>query len=346
MKRIIITLVLLVVASSVFFIFRKDLNQSGEIHPQDFRLDHPEKISKIHFASNDKKAGFLTFTKGGDGIWWVTNGKKTYKADTSSLKDLLFYVLAKVEVKTPVNDASLERVNREMALGATMVQLYANNNLVKKFYVGSRTPDDLGTYMYLPGTSRPCVTQIPGHDGYLTPYFNTNLNNWRSPIILDIPASEISILRILWPNNPNMGFEIRKNGDDVSLHDANGKAIEVPRNRMLAYLDMFTGISRETGEPAGINKTSEKDSILNSKPLFEVQIQKTNGKWAGLKVYLRKISTETYSPENKIGELKAFETETYWGVETGTQEIWLMQEAILHKNMKTIVQLTSQPEAR
>lgn len=339
MKRIIIAISILLLAAVAFLLFKKDLNHSGNVGVKDFLIEHPEMITKIHYASNNKEEGFLTFTKDASQNWWVENGKNKYKVDTSSLKDLLFYVLAKVEVKTPVNDSSLNRVNRDMAISATLVQLYEGNKLIRKFYAGSRTPDDLGTYMYLPGAERPCITHIPGHDGYLSPYFTVNINNWRSPVIFEANASEIRTLEIKWNEAPQNGFSIQKQGDELGLSDYSGKEVPASRNRILSYLDMFSGITRETGDLPGINRSLERDSILRSTPFFEINAVLTNGEKRGLKLYHRKVSTETYSPEDKIGQLKIYETETYWGVASGSDEIWLMQDAILHKNMKTLQQM-------
>ncbi|MCC7298194.1 MAG: DUF4340 domain-containing protein [Bacteroidia bacterium] len=339
MKRIYYSIALLLLAAIGFFLFKKNLNSTSSIGVNDFSIANPQKISKIHFASNDRKLGFLTFSKSKDGIWWVENGKNKYKADSIAVSDLLNYVMKKVQLKAPVNDASLEYVNREMALNATLAQFYEGDKLVKKLYVGGRTSDNLGTYMYLPGTDRPCITQIPGHDGYLTPYYNVNINNWRSPALFECDPTMIQSLQVNWPNNPENGFTIRKNGSEPELFAFNGKKVETSRNRLLAYLDMFASITREGGESAGINKSTEKDSIISGNPFFEVIAIFKDGTKRGFQLYPRKVSMETYSPENKIGELKVYETEIFWGKALQSDEIWLVQDAIVHKNLKTLTQL-------
>ena len=341
MKRILITLSLLIAATAAFFLFKKNLNRTAETGSFDFALKKPAAITKIHYSSNNKNLGYLTFTKEADGNWWVDNGKKKFKADTSSLRDLLYYVMAKIEIKTPVNDASLDNVNRDLALNATKAQFYEGNELVLEFYAGGRTADDLGTYMYLPKHDRPCITQITGHDGYLTPFFNTDIQNWRSPVIFEAPASQIRSLQVLWNENPNESFTIQQNGEELTLTSSKGNILTSSRNRLLAYLDMFVSITREGGPPAGINNTPQRDTILSGVPFFECKAVLQNGKTQHLKLYRRKISMESYSPETKIGELKVYETETFWGASGVEKEIWLLQDAILHKNLKTLSQLTA-----
>lgn len=334
MKRLGILIAVLISALAAFFIFRKDLNHTGEIAAGDFALKYRPDIDKIFFASNDKTKGFLTFTKDQNQMWYVDNGKNKYPADTAFIIDLLRVVMPGLVVQNPVSDNSLDYINRKMSLSGVKVQFYSGNKELKTMYVGDRTADDLGTYMYLPGTKRPCIVKLPGHNGYLTPYFNTDIAAWRSLALIDVPAANIVSVKVDWPENPADGFTIYKNGDEPYMLDAGGNRVQANRNRMLAYLDMFTALTRESGEPAGINKTAQRDSILASRPFFSLEVRKKDKHTDILNLYRMKTSSETYSPENRIGELKVYETETYWGTLKGSGEIWVMQDAILKNRMK------------
>lgn len=335
MKRLILLILILIAAIGSYFLLKKDLNHTSDIGTADFAIPENLKIDKIFYASKDKDAGFLTFTKE-NGIWWVDNGKLKLKADSSSLNDLVSYILPKMQVQSPVNDAALDQVNRFLAIKGVKAQFYAGSKLIKTFYVGDRTADDLGTYMYLPETTRPCIVKIPGHNGYLTPFFNTDINNWRTLALLDIPAAEMKSVKINWATEPNQDFTITRTADGPEMSKNGGSKVPANRNRMLAYLDMFEGITREAGEIAGVNKTAQKDSILQSVPYWSVTVTKTNGKVEKLNIYRRKVSSETYSPENRAGELKVYEIETYWGSIEGSNEIWVIQDAILKNRMKKI----------
>lgn len=336
MKRLGILIAVLISAIAAFLIFRKDLNRTGEIGIKDFALEYDPGIDKIFYSSNDKNKGYLTFTRDKNKVWWVENGKNKFKADTGSISDLLHMIMPKIEVKNPVDDASLEMVNSKMAISGVKAQFYKGEDLVKTIYAGERTADDLGTYMYLPGTERPCIVHISGHNGYLTPFFNTEINNWRTLAMLDIPAADIVSVTVSWPESPADGFTIVKNGDDPYITDHKGNKVNANRNRMLAYLDMLTGVTREAGEPAGINKTKKRDTILASVPYFSIEVKKKDHTSEKLNMYRIKVSSETYSPENRIGELKVYETETFWGVLQGSKELWVMQDAIMKNRMKKI----------
>lgn len=341
MKKIAIRLIILFSAILISVLLWRNRNQTNSITSADFALENPGIIDKIFLSSNDSKNGYVTLTKKTDGNWLVDNGSQKYAGDTQAINAFLFFVMKKLEVKNPVNDNALDNVNRELKLSGTKAVFYSKNKEIRTLYAGNPTADQLGTFMYLPGTERPCVIHITGFNGYLTPYFTTRINDWRSSVILDVPADQIKELSVKWNEDNSKSFAINMQGNNPVLKDASGKAIESSRNSTLAFLDMFTGISRESGEPAGINKYPEKkNAILNSKPFVEFIITKADGKTEHLKLFRREVGSETYSPEDKIGNLKQFETDTYWGVINNEQVLWIMQDAVIRNRLKTIQDLT------
>jgi hypothetical protein len=347
MKRILITVIILAITTITGVVLWKNINHTGSIGLKDFAIEKPEKITRIFFASNDSKLGWLQLDKEKDGVWWVKTETKKYKADTASVHDLLNYVMANLQVKNPVNDAALESVNRAMALHAVKAQFYSGSELVKTVYAGGPTYDQLATYMYLPGEAnskkhdRPCVVIVPGHNGFVTPYFNVDINSWRSPAIIDIPSKDIANLKITWNEEQEEGFEIRKNEESYELLNYKGAMVNANQNRLIAFVDMFSWITREGGEIAGINNNKEaKKALLASNPFFIIDIQDKNAKHIVLKVYHRPVSEETYAPVARTGKINVHETESYWGVLEGTDEIWVLQDGILKNRMRKLSDFT------
>src|SRR5262245_52910238 len=128
MKRIRLAIVVLVVAVAAGFLLWKNMNHTGSFGLKDFALEKPEHISKIFLAPNNNNKAYLILEKDKGGVWWVKNGAHTYKADTSSVNDLLFYVMRGLQIKNPVNDAALDGVNRDMALNAVKAQFYQGDH--------------------------------------------------------------------------------------------------------------------------------------------------------------------------------------------------------------------------
>lgn len=343
MKRIRIALIVLIVALAAGLLLWRNLNHTGSVEVNDLAISHPGKITRILFSPNDTKKPYMFIEKDAQGTWWVRNATTKYKADTTTVRLLLYFVMARVQVKNPVSDGALAFVNKEMAISAVKAQFFEGDKLVRCVYAGKPTNDQYGTYMYLPAEGnnkshdRPCVVGLPGFTGYITPYFNTDINNWRTHAMLEVPASQIKSLSVRWNEEPSSGFTITQDGQEVTLLDASGHVVPSNRNRLLSYLDMFGFVTREGGEIAGINQNkAEKDSLLHSLPFFVVDILTTDGKHQVLNIYHRKVSDETYSHETRTGELKLYETETYWGVLGGTDEIWVMQDIILKNRMRKL----------
>lgn len=348
MKRIRIALILLVIAIAIGFFLWRNLNHTAAYGTMDFALKNPTKITRIFMSSNEDKKGYIILEKNAKNQWWVSSEKKKYRADTAFVNDLLNYVMPHLQVKNPVSDGAKATITREMAIKAVKAEFYEGKTLVRTLYCGGPNNNSDATYMYLPAEGnekkheRPCEVILPGHGGYVTPYFTTQINNWRSPALIDIPSGEIASVSLTWTEHPEQSFTVLNSLTGVELKDSRGKTVTANRNTLLAYLDMFTWITRETGEGPGINQNKEsKTALLSSTPFLVLDVAKTDGKHEVLQLYQRPVSEETYSPETRTGKLKVYETDTYWGVMRGSDEIWVLQDAILKNRIRRLQDFTT-----
>jgi len=199
--------------------------------------------------------------------------------------------------------------------------------------------------MYHKEMERPAVVQIAGFNGYLSPYFTLDIDAWRSPVILDMQAEEIASVKTMWPGQEQDGFEVRRSNGTIELLNHQGKRMaDVPENRLMAYLERFSGISREYGETAGINrKPKMRDSILRSAPFCILEIQGTNRTKTNLQFYRIGVSNETYAPITRDGQMPNYETDLYWVHVTGKPELWMIQGVVINSRLKTLKQII-QPE--
>ena len=337
MKKIGTIIAVIVILVAAFLIFRKNINQTHGLDSNVFRLNKPEQIDKILLSPNNSKLNYIILYKE-NGRWLVKNDKLTEPADTHSIRELLHWVMKKVEIKSPVSDAEKEPVTREIALNGVKTIFYSGNSEINTFYIGNPTPTQEATYMYHPDMERPCIIEIAGFKGYLTPYFTLDIDAWRSPVILDVPAEQIQKVAINWPENPANGFIISRENNALLLKDANGKTIQgVGNTRLLSFLERFQNVAREYGETAGINrKPTVRDSIINQGPFFSIDITDVNGKKHGINMFKMKTSAETYAPDRRDGSMPNFETDTYWVQVAGKKELWVVQGAIMNSRMKTL----------
>lgn len=337
MKKIGTLIAIIVFLIVAFFLFRRNINQTHSMDSQSFRLENPAKIDKILLSPNNTKLDYILLYKEND-RWFVKNSKLTEPADTHSIRELLHWVLKKAQIKTPVSDAEKEPVTREIALNGVKAVFYSGGSEVNAFYAGNPTPNQEATYMYHPEMERPCIVEITGFKGYLTPYFTLDMDAWRSPVILDVPAEQIQKVEISWPETPDKGFSISRENNVLVLRNVSGNAIKnINNTRILSFLERFQNIAREYGETAGINrKRAMRDSIIRDGHFFSINITDVNGKKHGIRMFRMKTSVETYSPENSDGSVPNFETDTYWVQVSGKPELWVIQGAIMNSRMKTL----------
>ncbi len=340
MKRIGILISAITALIIVFLLFKKNINQTHSFDPNAFRLNNPNNIDKILLAPNNPKLSYIILYKEKD-KWFVKNEKLTEPADTHSIRELLYWVLKKAQVKSPVSDAEKEPVTREIALNGVKAVFYDGSAEVTTFYAGNPTPNQEATYMYHPEMERPCIVEIAGFKGYLTPYFTLDFDAWRSPVILDMPAEQIQKVEISWPEDPQKSFSISRENNTAVLRDGKGNIVPAANStRLLSFMERFQNISREYGEIAGINrKPTLRDSIVKSGSFFAIAITDVNGKKQGIRMYRMKTGPETYAPDRRDGSVPNFETDTYWVQVEGKKELWVIQGAIMNSRMKTLTDI-------
>lgn len=339
MRRFRIPIIIAIVSLVVFALLWKNQNQSSPWSSDLFRLKKADRISAILLSSNDASKGYVKFTKGPRG-WTVSDGTHTYAADTQSLNDLLFWAMPRLHLKNPVPDAAKENITRELAQNATKAVFYDGDQSVHTIYVGSPTPTQESTYMYAPDTERPCVIEIPGFTGYLTPYFHTDIQQWRSVYLINAEASSIKTLQVEYPNSPEKGFVIVQDPDNFTaqlLPSPDGPALkDAQTGLLLGYIEMSKRLSREAGENAGINRNAEsKSSILNGPILARLTYTFRDGKSESITLYPMPVGSETYSLDTREGRPKMNETDLFWASHSDEpNRLWVIQSLHLQNRLK------------
>ncbi len=331
-KRILFILILGLAA----LIFWKNTDSTG-MGLDDFKMsrEQTKKIDKIFISPNDADKGYIILTKEAPDQWNVTNGKENYATDTQYVSRILNWLLPRLQVKNPVNDAAVKYIERDMALNATKVVFYDGEEALKTIFVGGGTSDGYATHMYLPGSDRPCVVEIPGFAGTLNIYFNTDINNWKTSVLIDYPINEIALLEVDWPFTPEQSFSISNKGEEASLYTKSGPLKNVSNNTVLTYLNMFRKLSRESGATVGINTNPEaKKEVIEGGILFHLKITSTNGTVDNLDVFRRPVSSETYGLSDKVGKLKDFETDSYFARLNNDSDFFVIQDIVFNKIMK------------
>ncbi len=285
-NRIAIVLVVLMGSISLWFILHNG-NTTLKKGLRNFALEDTTHITKLFLA--DKNNNTITLEKQRPGIWRL-NGKFYARNDAVNM---VLGTMKIMEVKSPVGKNGREGVLKSLATGGVKVEAYEGDKLVKLFYVGSETPDFMGTYMLLadPETQQnsifPYVVYIPGFDGFLTPRFFTGENEWRDRTIFHYIPPEIKSIKVEFPPKPENGFEItnlpgsrfevRSSVDNLPLQHIDTMSV-------MQYVSYFQNIQYELIEKLS---KSFKDSVQASTPISKISVTDTKGQTNTIKVFYR-----------------------------------------------------------
>jgi len=285
-NKIAILLILILGSISVWFVFHTDKSTLRK-GLRNFALEDTSRVTKLFLA--DKNAHTITLVKMKPGEWKLND---KYYARNDAVITLLG-TMKSMDVKYPVAKMGQERIFRMLATMGTKVEAYEGDKLVKLFYVGTETPDFLGTYMLLadPETGKnstvPYVVYIPGFDGYLTPRFLTGEDDWRDRTIFRFIPPEIKSIQVEFPEKAQDGFEITNlPGTKFEVRSLKEKlAFEhIDTMAVMQYVSYFQNIQFELIEKVSKNY---RDSVVSSNPMCIIRLIDLKGNLNSVKLFYR-----------------------------------------------------------
>ncbi len=91
-------------------------------------------------------------------------------------------------------------------LGLNTISIFRNK--MRSFYVAGQGPNYHGSYMILENADKPYLVEIQGFDGYLSPRYSTDLNEWRSRAVFALAPKDIRSIRVEYPSEMLNSFTI------------------------------------------------------------------------------------------------------------------------------------------
>lgn len=279
-KNILLLIIVAALAAIAIYLIKK--NSSGTLKPElsDFALSDTASIDKIFLA--DKFGNSVLLEKERPGQWTVN---KKSKARIDAVNTLLVTIKT-IEVRSPVGKAAFNNIMKQMAAKGIKVEIYQNDRLSKTYYVGHETQDQLGTFMYLEGSSVPFVMHIPGFDGFLIPRYNASESEWNVKSIFDFQMSDIAKVISESYESPQTSFVIEKTTDTdfkLSLYPSLAPVRDAEPNKIASYLDLFSFVNYEF---VAKGFASEKlDSIKAAGPFMRLAVTDAGNKTRDVKLY-------------------------------------------------------------
>lgn len=279
--NILLFISLIVLVAIVLVIFLRQ-NSNPQKVLRDFAVQDTASIDKIFLADKSNKTILLERKANS----WTVNGK--FKA-RSDLVNLLLETISKLEVNSPVPEAKLDKVLKDLSVTGIKTEIYQKGELVKTYYVGGVTQDNMGTYMIMEGSEAPFIVYIPGFNGYLTVRYNTELNEWRERQVFNYQIPDIAKIRIEYRASKEESFiAYAEDNNNFRLTDIEGNDVGFEYNALM--LKEFVARCKFLGFEAYIMdelQQHKRDSLSKEPMIAQYTIEDKNGNIRSLKTYYR-----------------------------------------------------------
>lgn len=327
--KILIVIVAILAAVYVIFLTKPWSTLKSEL--KDFAIKDTAQITKFFLA--DKRGNSVTVAKNEKGIWMVDN---TYEADVTKV-NLILATMHEVTVRNPIPESAFNTVVANMATDGVKAEFYVGDDCVKTIYVGSSTPDQLGTFMMIEGSSTPFVTHIQGFVGYLSPRFFPFAMKWKGRKLFNTPLEEVASVKVTYPAQPGNSFELKNT--PVTLLDGTGKPVTVADEKFAKfYLSGFQNLYFEgyDEELTGF----KADSIKQLTPFCIIELTRTDGKITRLQVNNKRVDEHTKIQYNEEGRILSSDTEKYYAFINDEKEVAYIQHYNFGRLFKTLHDFT------
>jgi hypothetical protein len=314
-------LILLAGLIAGYFIYQR--NQIEKVKPdlQQFAISDPASIDKIFLTRKGGKPVILQ--KKGD--QWLINDE--FRANDQKVDMLLNQTAAKLAVMGPVPKTARNNVISRMASLGTKTEFWSGQKLVKTYYVGGTTPDQLGTYMWIEGAKDPYIVHIPGFTGYLNSRYILDQDEWLSKELFKHENSEILKVGLEYPAHPEWSFEFKRKDGSVDITvDGINEGKKVNTSALLGYFGLFNGVYCE-----GYPKTLEPerlDSLRKATPYCILTITDKKNRTSKLQIHKKEAGDNMYNLYDKDGNQLVHDPERFYAFLNDDLRVMYIQDLV------------------
>ena len=312
----IISIAVLLVLCLVIVLFKTGVlhGSNKNIKSDLFAVKDTANVTKVFIADMNGETVLLTRKEDG---WYVQD---SIQAMPSKIEALLA-TIANVTLQQVVAKTAQSNINKMMSVNAVKVEVYqkapkfkifgikffVKERLVKTYYMGPATMDNMANFAILDGFDEPCIVHIPGFRGFLTPTYSFKETEWYNCDLFTTKITRIKTLSVRDYDNPEESFTVEKAGPRFfNLFNAHHQQImDYDTVKLLDMLSEFRDKNYETFM-SNIPK-SERDSILTYNRFRTIILEDVNGKKTTLDMY-RKLTPDAMYLDAILGREEQVES--------------------------------------
>lgn len=291
MKKVIIGVVLLLALAGItVWVTQQDnkTTMTGEL--SDFGYEDTASVDRM--VLKDESGNRIVLTR--EESRWVLNDSFQARPDAINI---LLETIKKVKVRAPISQQEMDRVLKNIISNHTLIEIYANGDMVRNYYVGGPDKEHTGTYMLMKGAQRPFLMHIEGFHGFLTPRYFTNTLEWRHRGVFEYDPYNITSIEVSYPAKPEKDFRIERSSTDdleVFAGELMSPIQSIDSFMLSAYLSNYEMVHYESFEET---KTENfLDSVKTSGPIFHIVVSDRSGASKEVTGF-RKPIKEGYDPK-------------------------------------------------
>jgi len=258
-KNLIYTGILLLLLGLTWWVYQKRTSSTLDRDESQFSIPDTSVVDRIFMA--DKTGGRVLLEKTGPGQWRVNDH---YTARPDAIAALLDALL-RMQVKSPVPRPAVDNIRKQLASVGRKVEVYSKGNQLSVLYIGYSTIDSRGTYAIREGADLPYILHVPGTEGYLTPRFFINEEEWRERILLRLHPDSIRSIEANFPDTPAHSYRAELLGPRrFALFDGKGAVVgSISTEKLTALFGGAAQIPVEGYDNHGVMR----DSIVEMAPM-------------------------------------------------------------------------------
>lgn len=307
-NKLLILLAGIILAAGLCLVIAKTVRNNGNPRSDMFAVKDTASITKIFIADMNGESALLTRK---EGVWYVQD---SIKAQPYKVVDLLS-TISNVEMQQTVAKTGQSNINKMMSVNAIKVEIYQTKplftlfkkpffmkeRLVKTYYMGPATMDNMANFAILDGYDEPCIVHIPGFRGFLTPTYSFRPVDWYNCDLFSTKITRIQTLTVQDYEKPEESFTVEKAGARFfNLYDSQHQ--QIMHYDTIKLLDMLAEY-RDRNYELLMNNISqhEKDSILQHCQFKTIILKDVNGEETRLDMY-RKYTPEDFYLDAIFGD--------------------------------------------